>query len=143
MSTSRKLAQLKVVSLIVYGCFLIALSLLKTNEVLLPVIYQIEAMLGGDKLMHLILSSLLCVIALWALVPNLTESSGLNIGRWLFWCLWVCVLLILGLLLDEFHQAFVSSRRFELLDFAYGVGGIGIGFVVFIIINSPKLTRKY
>lgn len=134
---------IKVVSLILYGCFLIVLSSLKTNKILLPFIYQLESALGGDKLMHLILSMLLSLLALWALVPDLLKTFNFNFGRWLFLCFGVCLLLTVGLLVDELHQMFVSSRRFEWLDFAYGVGGIGIGFIIFTIINLPELTHKY
>jgi hypothetical protein len=140
---NKKLIRIKIIALILYGCFLIALSFLKTAEVMLPTIYQLESMLGGDKLMHLTLSSLLSFIALWALVPNLLEGLKFNIARWLLWCLVICALLITGLLIDELHQAFVKSRRFEWLDLAYGVGGIGVGCIIFIVINLPKLTHKY
>ncbi|HCM05274.1 MAG TPA: hypothetical protein DIC30_04620 [Oceanospirillales bacterium] len=133
----------KVALLIAYGCFLIALSSLKTTKTMLPIIYQFEAALGGDKLMHLILSMLLSLLALWALVPDLLKTFNLSFGRWLFLCFGVCLLLTFGLLVDELHQMFVRSRRFEWLDFAYGVGGIGIGFIIFTIINLPKLTHKY
>lgn len=140
---NKKFIRLKFFSLILYGCFLITLSFFKTAEIMLPTIYQFESLLGGDKLMHLTLSSLLSLIALWALVPSLLKGLELNVIRWLLWCLGICALLTTGLLVDELHQAFVKSRRFEWLDLAYGVGGVGIGFIIFTIISLLKLTHKY
>jgi hypothetical protein len=130
----------KVILLIVYGCFLITLSIFKTTEIMLPAIFRMEFFLGGDKLTHLILSSILSFLALWALAYK--SSKGL-----MYRCFIICLLLIIGLLADELHQALVGSRRFEWLDFACGVGGIGLGFMSFLAIHfchmKHKLTHKY
>ena len=119
---------LKVFIFVVYGGLLIALSAFKTAELFLPSIYQLEAFLGGDKLMHLKLSSVLSCLALWAFIPKtLAAFSGLFFVR----CLLIVLLLAVGLSLDEFHQAFTTTRRFEYMDLAHGVTGIGIGLGIY------------
>ena len=125
----------KVVLLIVYGCFLIALSIFKTTEIMLPAIYQMESFLGGDKLTHFILSSILSFLALWALAYKSSKSI-------VYRCFIICLLLIIGLLADELHQALVGSRRFEWLDFACGVGGIGLGFMSFFAIHCCCMKQN-
>lgn len=132
-----KTLQLKLAVLLIYGCFLIALSVFKTSEILLPYIYQLEALLGGDKLMHLKLSAVLSILALFALIPN--KKQGLKL---LTHALGICFLLIGGLMLDELHQALISTRRFEWLDFAYGVGGISIGLTAYLTFVLLRLTQK-
>ena len=132
-----KSLQLKQVILLIYGCFLIALSVFKTSEILLPYIYQFEALLGGDKLMHLKLSAVLSILALFALIPN--RKQGM---RLLAHALGICFLLVTGLMLDELHQALISTRRFEWLDFVYGVSGISMGLVAYLTFVLLRLTQK-
>ncbi len=129
----------KAVLLVAYGCLLIALSAFKSAELFLPTIYQLEAFFGGDKLMHLKLSIGLSYLALFALV-NTSDSIKLASVLWRAFA--VCMLLISGLLLDELHQALVSTRRFEWWDLAYGMAGIGIGFVVYIWGFLLRVTIK-
>lgn len=133
-----RLVPIRLLALFVYGSFLIALSACKTAEIFLQPIYQLEDLLGGDKLMHLKLSAILATLALIALIPN--SKDGLKVVLHAFG---ICLLLILGLMTDEFHQALISTRRFEWLDFAYGVSGIGIGLAGYLIgcvtIRTAKL----
>lgn len=130
-------AWFKPVLLLIYGSFLIALSVFKTNEILLPYIYQFEAYLGGDKFMHLKLSAALSFLALLALIPG--SQGGLKL---VVHCLGICFLLTLGLAFDEFHQMLISTRRFEWLDFIYGAVGIGIGFVAYLFIPLLSFTKN-
>ena len=132
-----KTLQLKQVILLIYGCFLISLSVFKTSEIFLPYIYQLEAFLGGDKLMHLKLSAVLSILALFALIPN--GKQGLKLLAHAFG---ICFLLITGLMLDELHQALISTRRFEWLDFIYGVSGISMGLAVYLTYVLLRLTQK-
>lgn len=132
-----KSLQLKQVILLIYGCFLISLSVFKTSEIFLPYIYQLEAFLGGDKLMHLKLSAVLSILALFALISN--NKQGLKL---LVHALGICFLLITGLMLDELHQALISTRRFEWLDFAYGVSGISIGLAAYLTFILLRVTQK-
>jgi VanZ family protein len=92
----------------------------------LPYIYTLESWLGGDKLMHLKLSFGLSLLALMTFVQAKAITKGL------FQSFVVCFILISGLLVDEFHQALVSTRRFEWLDLSYGVTGIFMGLLLFI-----------
>lgn len=139
----------KIAVLVLYGCCLIALSIFKTAELFLPTIYAIEGWLGGDKLMHLKLSAVLTVLALLALVSvnerRAVSSDSTNTDFYptffsVLISLGICGLLVAGLLVDELHQAFVSTRRFELSDLAYGVSGISIGFIVFWLGHLLRIT---
>lgn len=134
-----QIRMLKVFILVIYGCLLIALSAFKSAELFLPTIYQLEAFFGGDKLMHLKLSIGLSYLALFALVKISDDVTLLSV---LLRSFAVCTLLVSGLLLDELHQALVSTRRFEWWDLAYGMAGIGIGFVVYILGFLLRVTIK-
>jgi len=127
---------IKLALLFIYGSFLIALSVFKTSEIFLPQIYQFEAFLGGDKWMHFKLSSLLAFIALLAFTPATKEIFKLIVRTII-----ICILLAAGLLIDEFHQSLASTRRFEWLDFIYGLSGIGLGLVCYLTVLL--LMRKY
>lgn len=120
--------------LVVYACFLVSLSVFKTAEMFLPHIYALESWLGGDKLMHLKLSFGLSLLAL------MTFVQAKAIVKRLFQSIMVCFILVSGLFADEFHQALVSTRRFEWLDLSYGVTGIFMGLLLFIfaswVLNS-------
>ena len=127
---------IKLALLFIYGSFLIALSIFKTSEIFLPQIYQFEAFLGGDKWMHFKLSSLLAFIALLTFTPATKENYKLIVRTII-----ICILLATGLLMDEFHQALASTRRFEWLDFIYGLSGIGLGLVCYLTVLL--LMHKY
>jgi hypothetical protein len=110
------------------------LSLLKSAELFLPAIYQFEAWLGGDKLMHFKLSIVLSVMACFA-VSNINKGFSLNT----FWrLLWMQSFLVSCLLLDEALQYLAASRRFEWLDFYYGAGGILIGLSIYCCFWAVK-----
>lgn len=140
---------IKIAVLVLYGCCLIALSMFKTAELFLPTIYAIESWLGGDKLMHLKLSAVLTVLALLAFVSINERRAGMSNSTYtvfyptfspVLFSLGICGLLVAGLLIDELHQAFVSTRRFEWCDLAYGASGISIGFLIFWLGHLLRIT---
>lgn len=114
---------------ILYGITLLSLSIFKTSELFLPAIYQFEAWLGGDKLMHLKLSIVLSILASIA-AQKLTAKKALGLN--IFWRLIaVHTCLGMGLLMDEAHQHLSSARRFEWMDFSYGLAGLSIGLSIY------------
>jgi hypothetical protein len=114
------------------------LSLFKSAEVFLPAIYQFEAWLGGDKLMHLKLASVLSVLACFT-ASNIKMGFALHT----FWrLLGVQSLLASCLLLDEAHQYLAASRRFEWLDFYYGAGGLLIGLLIYCCFLGVKIAYR-
>lgn len=124
----------------VYCLFLLGLSVCKSAELLLPEIHGFEAWLGGDKLMHLKLALLLSFVILTAFAPK-----GLFHRAWRV--LLIMLLLIIALCIDELHQLLLGSRRFEWLDTAYGVLGLGLGLLgrllldcAFIVVRQYKLS---
>lgn len=111
------------------------LSFLKSAELFLPDIYQFEAWLGGDKLVHLKLSILLSFLAC-ACALKLKIWGQLKLEWKLFF---IQLFLMIALLLDESHQYLASSRRFEWLDYVYGISGLLIGLVAYGLL----LVLKY
>jgi VanZ family protein len=112
-----------IVIFVLYCFFLLSLSALKSAGLFLPLLLQFEAMLGGDKLMHLQLALVLSLLAcLASRVFFVRKAIALP------WQLMaVFIILSAGLLLDELHQYLLSSRHFELMDTAFGVTGVALG----------------
>jgi VanZ family protein len=122
-----------------YCFFLLMLSFFKSAELFLPAIYQFEAWLGGDKLMHLKLAFVLSLLACFA-ANSIKRNFLLNA----FWrLLFIQLFLASCLLLDEAHQYLAPSRRFELMDFYYGVGGLLIGLLSYCCFLGVKIAYKF
>lgn len=84
--------------------------------------------------MHLKLSVLLSIFAC---------AAALNLKAWgelkLVWRLfYIQLFLVTALLLDESHQYLANSRRFEWLDFSYGVMGLFIGLNMYCLLVVLK-----
>ncbi len=119
---------------VVYAIGLIVLSAFKSAEIGLAQIHGLEAWLGGDKSMHFTLSAILAVLACFAservldLAP-ITRTIGVGF------------VLLAALTLDEGLQYVLASRRFELLDLAFGSLGLLAGVLGYL---SVKLVwSKY
>jgi hypothetical protein len=121
-----------------YCCLLLILSFFKSTEIFLPTIYQFEAWLGGDKLMHLKLSSVLSVLGCFVACNIMKNFAIHNFWRLLFFQLF----LTSCLLLDETHQYLAPSRRFEWLDFYYGAFGLFIGLLIYCCFLGLKIAYK-
>ena len=116
---------------VVYAVVLVGLSGFKSAELYLSQIHGLEHWLGGDKWMHFKLSALLSILACFASERVLDLAP---IKRIL--CV-LCVLLI-SLVVDEALQYGVSSRRFELLDLAYGISGLLSGILGYLAVTAIK-----
>ncbi|TNC83657.1 MAG: hypothetical protein CSH37_13415 [Thalassolituus sp.] len=120
------------VFLLVYAIGLIVLSACKSVEIGLTQIHGLEAWLGGDKSMHFsmhfTLSAILAVLACFAservldLAP-ITRTIG------------VCCVLVAALSIDEGIQYVLASRRFELLDLAFGSLGLLTGVLGYLSVR--------
>jgi protein-S-isoprenylcysteine O-methyltransferase Ste14 len=104
----------------------------------LPAIYQFEAWLGGDKLMHLKLSVVLSMLACFA-VSNIKKNLPLN-AAWRI--VFIQLFLVVCLFFDEAHQYLAPSRRFEWLDLYYGVGGLLIGLSIYCCFWGMRIACK-
>jgi hypothetical protein len=114
------------------------LSLFKSAEVFLPAISQFQLWVGGDKLMHLKLSSVLSLLACFV-ACNIMKNFVIHV----FWrLLFIQLFLTSCLLLDEAHQYLALSRRFEWLDFYYGAFGLLIGLSVYCCFLGLKMAYK-
>jgi hypothetical protein len=115
------------------------LSFFKSAELFLPAIYQFEAWLGGDKLMHLKLSALLSFLAC-AGAHKLKLWGELKLLWKLFF---IQLFLMMALLLDESHQYLASTRRFEWLDYSYGISGLFIGLILYSFVLLFKYCCRH
>ncbi len=120
-----------VVLLLLYVLFLLSLSVLKSAQLFLPFISSLEASLGGDKLMHFYLASLLSFLA-WP-VAQLFSNKKYSTFFVLFSLFFI---LALCLLLDEFHQVLISARYFDLNDTLYGVSGLVLGLLIRVSLSK-------
>ena len=121
---------------ILYALFLLLLSACKSAELFLPQIHALQAWLGGDKLMHCKLAIFLSFFAISAYAPKASKRRGVSL-------LIVIALLACGLLLDEFHQLLLGSRRFDLIDTVYGLLGVGLGLILRFFVDASVSALKH
>ena len=111
---------------LLYATLLLGLSVAKSLEFGLPAIHALEAAVGGDKALHFSLALVLGLLGQWAAwrVIRLSHCRRMVL---------VFGLLALGLLVDEMHQYFIASRRFDWADTLWGSGGLAAGTCVFAV----------
>jgi len=114
-----------------YGALLILLSTFKSAELYLHQINWLEDSLGGDKWMHFKLSTLLAILACFA-------SERVLDLRPIMRTLFVFGVLLVALALDEALQYGMASRRFELLDLAYGSAGLLCGTLGYFVVGTLR-----
>jgi glycopeptide antibiotics resistance protein len=112
---------------ILYGVLLLALSVFKSAEVALPTVYGIERWLGGDKWMHFKLSGILAILACFASERVLDLAAIKRTLR-------VFPVLVLALAIDEALQFLTATRRFEFLDLVWGVSGLLVGALGYLLV---------
>lgn len=112
---------------VVYGMFVLALSALKSAEIALPTLYEIERWFGGDKWMHFKLSGILAILACFA-SERVLDLAAIKRGLYVF------PVLLAALALDEALQFITDTRRFELLDLAWGVAGLLAGVLGYLLV---------
>jgi VanZ family protein len=113
---------------LVYAIGLIVLSACKSAEIGLTQIHGLEAWLGGDKSMHFTLSAILAVLACFA------SERVLDLAPITRTIVVFCVL-VTALSLDEGLQYVLASRRFELLDLAFGSLGLLTGALGYLSVR--------
>ncbi len=113
---------------LVYAIGLIVLSACKSAEIGLTQIHGLEAWLGGDKSMHFTLSAILAVLACFA------SERVLDLAPITRTIVVFCVL-VTALSLDEGLQYVLASRRFELLDLAFGSLGLLTGTLGYLSVR--------
>jgi len=118
---------------ILYAGFLVVLSAFKSAELFLPTIHAMEVFLGGDKWMHLLLAVPLSLMA------NLAAESVMKLSSFRR-ILLVMVVLVLALLMDELHQQFIASRRFDWQDSVWGSTGLLLGCAIYVLVKN---VQKY
>ncbi len=89
----------------------------KSAEMYLQYINAFETWLGGDKLMHLYFAMLLSFLALPVARDIGVKNKTINI-------IFLFIFLIACLLIDELHQAMMSTRYFDWYDIIFG--GLGL-----------------
>lgn len=105
----------------------VLLSIFKSAEIALSTLYEIERWFGGDKWMHFKLSGILAVLACFASERVLDLAPITRTLR-------VLPVLVVALVIDEALQYLTASRRFELLDLAWGVTGLLAGVLGYLLV---------
>lgn len=121
---------------VLYALLLFLLSASKSAELFLPQILALQAWLGGDKLMHLKLASVLSFVAITAFAPLKSKRRPLVL-------LIIMALLASALLADELHQLLLGSRHFDWADTAYGLLGLVLGLISRLLIDVPFYAIRY
>lgn len=117
--------------LLFYGSLLVVLSVSKSAEFLLEYLYQLEDYFGGDKQMHLKLAAMLSILGCFA------AERVLDLAR-LKRVVLVVGLASVFLTIDEGIQYVLDSRRFEFEDLAYGIAGLMLGCLGYLIFDVAK-----
>ncbi|MEY8199707.1 MAG: VanZ family protein [Colwellia sp.] len=131
-------SKLNVMLFALYCTVLMLMSGFKSAEMYLQYINSLEMWLGGDKLMHLYLALVLAFLAL-PVASVISVKGKISTVFTLFAMLMVC------LLLDELHQAGVSTRYFDWYDTLFGGLGLMVGlgarlfFDRFIFLSSQHI----
>lgn len=121
--------------LLTYGSLLVVLSVFKSAEYLLEYLYQLEDYFGGDKQMHLKLAAMLSILGCFA------AERVLDLAR-LKRVVLVVSLASVFLTIDEGIQYVLDSRRFEFEDLAYGIAGLMLGCLGYLIFDSAKAAVR-
>tara|TARA_Y100000296_G_scaffold48185_1_gene55210 strand:- start:4724 stop:5140 length:417 start_codon:yes stop_codon:yes gene_type:complete len=121
---------------LLYCIFLICLSGLKSAGLFLPHIYDLEQWMGGDKWMHLKFSAILSILACFASERVLDLAAFRRM-------LVVLLSLMLALAIDESLQYLLVSRRFEFLDYAYGLSGVVSGISLYALILAARSAGNH
>jgi hypothetical protein len=110
----------------VYCVALLLLSGFKSADICVQYISAFERWLGGDKLMHFYLAALLAFLALPVARNVRYKNKTISV-------LMLFVLLMACLLVDEFHQALISTRYFDGYDTFFGglglIAGLSLGLI--------------
>jgi len=101
----------------------------KTFDVFGSSVRQLEVAIGGDILLHFMVSMLLGIGAYWA-SPIKYRAVPLPLFNYLI--LFVLVLVSI----DELLQLFSERRQFSVLDLAANICGITSGAVIFSIVSQ-------
>ena len=121
--------------LLFYGSLLVVLSVSKSAEFLLEYLYQLEDYFGGDKQMHLKLAAMLSILGCFA------AERVLDLAR-LKRVVLVVSLASVFLTIDEGIQYVLDSRRFEFEDLAYGIAGLILGCLGYLIFDAAKAAVR-
>ena len=116
-----------------YTFLLVLLSGLKSAGLFLHQIHALELFLGGDKWMHLLLAVPLSFLA------NLAAERVMKLS-FIARIILVLAVLVFGLMVDELHQQFFASRRFDWMDSVWGSTGLLVGLAGYLLFS---LGRKY
>ena len=119
-----------------YVATLISLSAFKSLEIYLPTLFLIERLMGGDKWMHLKFSAILSILACFASERVLDLAAFRRM-------LVVLMSLMLALAIDESLQYLLVSRRFEFLDYAYGLSGVVSGISLYALILAARSAGNH
>lgn len=129
---SRRLLLL-VALVVIGGCA----SLAKSFNVYGQLVLDMEALVGGDWVMHLIVSTTLGFFASWATPKHYFQTARIPVSPWVG-------LLLIAVTVDEFSQLYFPSRQFSFVDLGINLSGVLLGsFCYFFYLRAryPAISR--
>jgi polysaccharide biosynthesis protein VpsQ len=114
-------------------------SLLKSMGIFAQQIAFTEYYVGGDKHLHLMVSTTLSFASVWCTPPQLRKFFAGLFGL-------PTLLLLILVISDETSQYFLPRREFSLLDMSVNITGVISGVVLFLfyekVLKSEWFAKK-
>lgn len=112
-------------------------SLAKSFDFYGHAVIDVEHLVGGDRVLHMIVSTTLGFVAAWATPKSFYQYSKVPISPWVW-------LLLVAVSIDEFSQAYFPLREFSLVDLAINLSGVTMGSLTYLLyatIRYPSYLR--
>ncbi|MBA5761552.1 VanZ family protein [Vibrio sp. 404] len=87
------------------------------------VVHQVETLLGGAWVLHVVLSISLGFVAHWATPRYYFRNTHFRFPPLL-------VVILVAVIVDEVLQAFIPRREFSIIDLAINISGLMLGAVL-------------
>ena len=122
------------IAFVLLASLLVVMSSLHSMNLFVPELKALERAIGGDKNMHLVMSSLLAFLG--------CMSASRYVRSAYFSVVVVLPLLALALAADEVLQRFSAVRSFDWQDLKAGLLGIIFGGASYLIVCIISRLRK-
>jgi polysaccharide biosynthesis protein VpsQ len=122
------------IAFLLFLIFLAAIIYWADRGVMPGIIARLYAFPNGDKVGHFVLMFLLALLANWAFAPRRPSERKQVYRR----AIWVTLLVIFAVTLEEISQLWFAHRTFSLGDLASSLVGILFGSLAAVIVYHRK-----
>lgn len=106
-------------------------SMAKSFDIYGYAVVNVEHQVGGDRMLHMIVSTALGFVAAWATPKRFYQTAKVPVSPWVW-------LLLFAVSIDEFSQAYFPLREFSLVDLAINLCGVSVGSVIYLVYASMR-----